>query len=816
MMISAGRRAACADILKIVAVIIISLLFLNPAIARSEVDPLDLVDPFMGTAEAEHAFPGAAYPFGMVQLSPDTGGNKGFYMMADWKWCAGYHYDDASILGFSHLHRSGMGAGDWGDVLIMATTGSLKIKPGSVENPDSGYRSRFRHETEVAHPGYYAVTLDDYSIRAELTAGPRSGLHRYTFPASDSSRILIDLGHGLGDTPLYCRIKIAGKDRIVGTRTSTGLAPFQKVHFCAIMSRPFDSFGVWDGPVKIPGARIAAGSRVGAFVNYKTAEGEAVLVKVGLSFTSEDEACMNLDQDIPDWDFDRAREGAAKAWRDQLGKITVRPGPLDDAPTSQERLKVFYTSLYHSSLFPALFSDADGSYAKMGNFPGAVKKAEGFDYYSDYSIWDTFRAEMPLLYLLDPQRASDMIRTLVTEYQDSGWLPAPNQFGNTHSEGMIGDPAAIVILDAYVKGLRGFDAEAAYQGMRKNATRPAVNVIPMIGAGMGRWGNLAYIKLGYVPADPVLDPKNPLFIAAYAFNQGVSRTLEYSYADFCVAWMARLTGHDDDFSYFLKRSQNWKNVFDPETGFMRGRSASGKWMDPKDFDPAAYYAYYTEGNGWQWTWSVFQDVTGLIEIMGGRDRFNRKLDAFFAAGSEVKAYEFFSTHIGGMIGQYAHGNEPSHHVAYLYDYSGEPWKTQMLTRQIMDNLYKDLPAGLAGNEDMGQMSAWYVFSALGLYPLCPGVYLIGSPLFERAELGLEDGSKLIIEAENVSSQNIYIQSAFLNGAPLTRPWLSHAEIARGALIHFVMGPAPNPQWGSSLESAPPSWDQLFTLAFPSY
>jgi predicted alpha-1,2-mannosidase len=239
-------------------------------------------------------------------------------------------------------------------------------------------------------------------------------------------------------------------------------------------------------------------------------------------------------------------------------------------------------------------------------------------------------------------------------------------------------------------------------------------------------------------------------------------------------------------------------------------------MDPKDFDPAAYYAYYTEGNGWQWTWSVFQDVTGLIEIMGGRDRFNRKLDAFFAAGSEVKAYEFFSTHIGGMIGQYAHGNEPSHHVAYLYDYSGEPWKTQMLTRQIMDNLYKDLPAGLAGNEDMGQMSAWYVFSALGLYPLCPGVYLIGSPLFERAELGLEDGSKLIIEAENVSSQNIYIQSAFLNGAPLTRPWLSHAEIARGALIHFVMGPAPNPQWGSSLESAPPSWDQLFTLAFPSY
>jgi len=776
-------------------------------------DPVERVNPLIGTAAAEHTFPGATYPFGMVQLSPDTGGNKGFFLMGDWKWCAGYNYADSSILGFSHLHRSGMGVGGWGDILVMPTVGKLKIKPGKASDPDTGYRSRFSHERETARPGYYRVRLDDYGIEAELTVGPRSGFHRYTFPASDSSHVLIDLARGLGNLPLVNRVRIIGKDKITGTRTSTGLIPFFKVHFCAQFSQPFDSFGVWNGPVKEPGVRAAVGSKIGAFVNYRTQEGEAVLVKVGLSFTSEREACANLEQDIPEWNFDRVAEEAGRAWSRELGKVQVTPSPTDDPETTRQRVSAFYTALYHAFLFPATFSDADGSYSPIGNVPGRSKQAAGFVYYSDYSVWDTFRAQMPLLDLVQPERAGDMVRTLVTQYRDSGWLPAPNSFGNFHSEGMIGDPAAIVIFDAYLKGIRGFDADAAFRAMRKNAMWPAVNVIPLLEAGLGRWGNIPYRILGYVPADLTLSPKNPLFIVAYAFNEGVSRTLEYAYADFCVAGMAKATGHERDYQYFRRRAGNYRQVFDPKTGFMRGKSWTGRWIGGKKFDPTAYTAAYTEGNAWQWTWSVFHDVPGLVELMGGREKFNQKLDAFFAAGNQVKASALFSVHIGGMIGQYAHGNEPSHHIAYLYNFSGQPWKTQELARRIMDEFYKAEPDGLAGNEDMGQMSAWYVFSAMGIYPFCPGLYLIGSPLFARSELELKDGAKLIIVAEDVSFENKYIQSASLNGMPLNRPWISHAEISAGAVLHFRMGPEPNQEWGSAPEDAPPSGDRLTDL-FP--
>ena len=800
-----------------IAVIIISL---SPRLSRGAEpplpadDPVEFVNPFIGAAAAEHTFPGAAYPFGMVQLSPDTGGNKGFFLMGDWKWCAGYNYADSSILGFSHLHRSGMGVGGWGDILVMPTVGKLQLKPGQASDPDTGYRSRFSHQRETARPGYYRVRLDDYGIEAELTVAPRSGFHRYTFPASDSSHILIDLARGLGNLPLVNRVRIAGNDKIIGTRTSTGLIPFFKVHFCAQFSRPFDSFGVWSGPVKEPGIRGAAGSKIGAFVNYRTAEGEAVLVKVGLSFTSEREACANLEHDLPDWNFDRVAEHAGRAWDRELRKVQATPSPTDPPETTRRRRAVFYTALYHAFLFPATFSDADGSYAPMGNVPGRSKRAEGFVYYSDYSVWDTFRAQMPLLDLIQPERAGDMVRTLVTQYRDSGWLPSPNSFGNFHSEGMIGDPAAIVIFDAYAKGVRGFDADLAYRAMRKNAMWPAGNLIPLLEAGLGRWGNLPYRILGYVPADLTLSPKNPLFMAAYAYNEGVSRTLEYAYADFCVAGMAQATGHQRDSEYFRQRADNYRNLFDPQTGFMRGKSWTGRWIGGKKFDPTAYTASYTEGNAWQWTWSVFHDVPGLIALMGGREKFNQKLDAFFTAGNQVKASALFSVHIGGMIGQYAHGNEPSHHIAYLYDYSGQPWKTQELARRIMDEFYRAEPDGLAGNEDMGQMSAWYVFSAIGLYPYSSGLYLIGSPVFARAELELQNGARLIIEAENVSAENKYIQSASLNGVALNRPWISHAELAAGAVLHFQMGPAPNPAWGSAPEDAPPSLDKLYTLGSP--
>jgi predicted alpha-1,2-mannosidase len=784
---------------------------MTAALARAGAEDSRFVNPFIGTDLVEHAFPGPAWPFGMVQLGPDTGGNKGLYLMSDWKWCAGYNYQDATILGFSHLHRSGMGVGDWGDVLIMPTVGALKIKPGDEARPGSGYRSAFRHETETARPGYYAVTLDDSGVRAELTVSPRAGLHRYTFPASDAAHILIDLARGLGDIPLGGRVRIVGNDTITGTRTSNGVIPFQKVHFCARFSRPFDSFGVWSNGVKMPGLRAADGARIGAFVNYRTREAEPVLIKVGISFTSEDEARQNLDHDLPGWDFDATAAAAHDAWASALGKITITPSPADDPALSASHRVIFFTALYHSLLFPARFNDADGAYAPAGNRPGRVKHTD-VDYYSDYSIWDTFRAQMPLLMLLDPRRAGDMIQTLVTEYQDSGWLPTPNSFGNSHSEGMIGDAPAIIIADAHLKGITNFDLESAYSGLRKNATAPPRNIIPMIGAGRGRWANMAYQRRGYVPANWNAKPGNPLFIVPYAYNQGASRTLEYAYADFCLARLAQDLGRADDYELFRRRADNFRNVFDPATGFMRGKDSRGRWHDRRDFDPRAYYATYTEGNGWQWTWSVFHDVAGLIDLMGGREKFNAKLDEFFAGGEEVEAYKLFAVHIRGQIGQYAHGNEPSHHAAYLYDFSGQPWKTQAMARRIMDELYRDQPDGLAGNDDMGQMSAWYVFSSLGLYPFAPGIYVIGSPLFSRAEIALDNGAKIIIEADNVSSANQYIQSATLNGAPLNRPWLAHSELARGATLHFLMGPEPNRDWGSAPEAAPPSGAALLNLA----
>lgn len=791
------------------AVALVMISFGARAAANQTASPSAYVNPFIGTDRAEHSFPGATWPFGMVQLSPDTGGNKGFFMLADWKWCAGYHWTDTSILGFSHLHRGGMGVGEWGDILFMPTVGPLQIKPGEPDHPETGYRSRFRHETETARPGYYRVLLDDYGVLAELTVAPRSGLHRYTFPASDSSHVLIDLARGLGDVPLGGKIRISGRDRVIGTRTSTGLLPFHKVHFCAQFSRPFDSFGVWNGSLKIPGGRLAVGSQIGAYLNYQTAAGDAVLVKVGLSFTSEDQACKNLAADQTGFDFEGVSAAAAAAWDRELSRIKVVPAAVDAPELSARRLAVFYTGLYHASLFPALFSDADGTYSVQGNTPGINKHAD-FDYYSEFSLWDTFRAEMPLLALIQTRRASDMIKTTLRQFSDSGWLPTPNQFGNYHSEGMIGDPAAIIIYDAHLKGL-DFDRELAYRAVKKNATWPAVNLIPMIFAGAGRWGNVPYMTLGYVPADIALPPKHPLFIAAYAFNQGVSRTLEYAYADFCVAGMAEAVGRDREADYFLRRSQNYRNLFDPATGFMRGKRATGGWMNARDYNPAAYYGYYTEGNGWQYTWSVFHDVAGLIELMGGRDRFNDRLDEFFSAGENVEAYDLFSVHIGGQIGQYAHGNEPSHHIAYLYDYSGRPWKTQELARRIMDEMYDNAPQGLAGNEDMGQMSAWYIFSAAGFYPLAPGIYVIGSPLFERMEIALENGKKVVVEAEGVSAKNIYVQSVTLNGAPLDRPWFRHAEIADGAVLHFVMGPEPNEGWGVASSAAPPSFEGLISI-----
>lgn len=765
--------------------------------------PVECVDPFIGTGNNGHIFPGACRPFGMVQLSPDTGGLIGNWLSSAWKWCAGYHYTDDSILGFSHLHRSGMGVGDWGDVLMMPTTGELRVNPGPRGNTDEGYRSRFSHEEEEAEPGYFTVGLMDYGIKAELTTTRRVGFHRYTFPKADNAHILVDLSHGLGDTSLEGKIKIRGENTICGYRVSTGRIPYQIVYFWAEFSRSFGSFGVWKGNSEIKyGRRAVKAPEVGAFVNYSTFENENIKVKVGISYTSIDQARLNLRTELSSWDFDSVRENSEKLWNEQLSQVEVRMDSTTGENYVENQKNKFYTGLYHCSLFPSVFSDVDGKYTVIGNSPDKVNTAENFTYYSDFSTWDTFRAEMPLLFLLKPDRARDMIKTMITQYEDTGWLPTPQQFGNYHADGMIGDHPTAVITDAYLKGITNFDEEKAYEGMRKNATKNGLDVLPGTGFGVGRYKLGQYKSLGYVPGDFKLPHENPLFIISRLYNQGTSRTLAYAYDDFCLAQMAKKLDKTEDYRYFLQRAHNYINVFDTETGFVRGRGLTGHWLDKNSFDPMKIYSYYTEGNAWQWTWFVPHDVQGLITLMGGREKFTQKLDNLFNQPSSAED----SPNLSGMIGQYAHGNEPSHHITYLYNYAGQPWKTQKWTRQIMENLYGTGPAGICGNEDMGQLSAWYVFSAMGLYPSCPGmpVYTLGSPLFDNIVIHLDNGKKFIIKARNVSQENKYIQSAKLNGKTLNKTWITHSNLVNGDNLILEMGPKPNKNWGTKLWDAPPS------------
>lgn len=733
---------------------------------------VDYVNPFIGTDFHGHTFPGAALPAGMVQLSPDTD-------VRGWDWCSGYHYSDSSVMGFSHLHRSGMGAGDWGDVLIMPTTGKLQVVPGNKMNPDEGYRSRFSHNEEKAMPGYYSVTLKDYDIKAELTVTPRTGFHRYTFPKSDSSHILIDLKHGIGDSCTGAMVKIVNNNEIEGYRTSIGFVKKQAVYFCAQFDKPFSSFGTWKGEEIKPNSREESGYNIGAFVDYSTSKNEPVQVKVGISYTSIDQARLNLQKENPDWQFDRVRENAYRTWGNELNRILVEFKAENDKAYQEDKLITFYTALYHSLLFPAIFGDVDGKYVGLDD---QVHSSEGFTYLSDFSLWDTFRAEMPLLALIKPEISKDAIRTMIAQYEEGGWLPTPQQFGNCYTNDMIGDHPVVVILDAYMKGIRDFDVEKAYEAVRKNALET-----PSGHRSRGRVGLKYYIQFGYIPYDKE--------------RQSVSRTLEYAYNDWCVAQLAKALGKMDDYELFMKRASSYKNVFDPSIGLARPKDSTGKWLEP--FNPTfigqGSERHYTEANAWQYTWFVPHDIEGLINLMGGAEKFVMKLDTLFTMSSEVQSTV---SDVTGMIGQYAHGNEPSHHTIYLYDYAGAPWKTQEMVRKVMDNLYSSKPDGLCGNEDMGQMSAWFIFSAMGFYPVTPGsnIYATGSPVFDKVTVHLDkayhNADQFIIESRNNSKENKYVQSVTLNGKHLENPWFDHSEIRNGCTMIFEMGAEPNRQWGS--------------------
>ncbi|MFO7446446.1 MAG: GH92 family glycosyl hydrolase [Ignavibacteriaceae bacterium] len=723
------------------------------------------VDPFVGTGGHGHTYPGASLPFGMVQLSPDTD-------IIGWDWCSGYHYSDSSIMGFSHTHLSGTGASDYGDILFMPSAGELKTEPGSKDIPGSGYRSKFSHKNETASPGYYSVLLDDFNIKAELTVTRRAGFHKYTFPKSESSRIIIDLVHGIHDKARDAEIKIIDNKTIEGYRRSTGWANSHSVYFYAEFSKPFKSFGVVENDNISKEKKSAKGERVKAFVEYTTGESEAVMVKVGISHTSLEGAKKNLETEITDWDFEKVRMQAEDEWEKELSLISIEDN-------SSKNKTVFYTALYHSLLAPNTFSDVDRNYIGMDNKIHSVNQGE---MYTVFSLWDTFRAAHPLFTIIDKKRANDMVAALISKYEESGLLPvwelASNETGT-----MIGYHSIPVITDAYFKGIRDYDVEKAYEAMKKSAMQD-------------HHGLEYYKEMGYIPSD--------------LEHESVSKVLEYAYDDWCIAQMAKDLGKEEDYNYFIERAKFYTNVYDPSTSLMRPKK-NGKWFEP--FDPYAVSGNYTEANAWQYSFFVPQDVNGLVRLMGGDENFVSKLDELFTTNPELTGR--FQPDISGLIGQYAHGNEPSHHMAYLYNYAGVPWKTQQRVHEVLTTLYSDQPDGLSGNEDCGQMSAWYVLSSIGFYPVCPGDnnYIIGTPLFDKVVINTGDGKKFTVTADNLSDKNIYIQSAKLNGKEYSYSYIKHSDIISGGELSFEMGPEPS-EWGYDVKYRPVSEIDFFSVPVP--
>jgi predicted alpha-1,2-mannosidase len=717
------------------------------------------VNPFIGTSGHGHTFPGATMPFGMVQLSPDT-------RLTGWDGCSGYHYSDNIIYGFSHTHLSGTGISDYGDILLMPTVGEAYLNALDNEQTAKGYASRFSHQNETAQPGYYRVKLDDDNISVELTATKRAGLHRYTYPATDRANIILDLAHR--DKVINSYVRITGGRTFIGWRRSEAWAKDQVVYFAGEFSQPFDDWGVARDGEKWPRMQEVRGQNIQAYFTFDALSGNPVLVKVGISSVSIGGALKNLASELAGWDFEKTKSDAARAWNAELRKIEVAGG-------TEAQLTNFYTALYHTMIAPNLFMDVDGQY--LGR-DFKAHQAEGFDNYTVFSLWDTFRAAHPLYTIIDQKRTVDFIKTFLTQYEQGGRLPVWELAAN-ETDTMIGYHAVSVIADAAAKGINpkggaGFDLEKAFVAMKHSAD-------------LRHFGLGAYVDHGYINLEEE--------------RESVSRTLEYAYDDWCIAQMARMLGHTDDYNRFIERSQYYKNVFDSESGFMRPRT-NGGWLSP--FDPREVNFSFTEANSWQYTFFVPHDVSGLIELMGGKRKFAARLDQLFAADSKTTGRD--QADITGLIGQYAHGNEPSHHMAYLYNYVNQPWKTQSRIRQIMDNFYQPEPDGLIGNEDCGQMSAWYVLSAAGFYPVTPGspLYAIGTPLFPEARFNLENGKTFVIKARGVSATNIYIQSARLKGKTYNKSYLTHGDLMSGGELVLEMGGQPNRKWGTSENDVPVS------------
>jgi predicted alpha-1,2-mannosidase len=716
----------------------------------------------IGTGGHVHTYPGATLPFGMVQISPDTP-ERG------WDGVSGYHYKENTIWGFSQTHLSGTGIGGLGDILVMPTVGEVKTEPGT---PGNGYASNFSHAREKATPGYYSVFLENPAVTAELTATTRCGYHRYTFPAAEQAHIVIDLAHGIGSRPVSETLQVENETTLSGSRLCNDWGGRREVYFVLQFSKPFSSMGIdSDGQRLALDTKTATGTKVKAFANYATKAGETIEVKIGISGTSIEGARKNLTAEIPDWGFEAVRSAATQTWSEALDSVQI------ETPDPKIRT-IFYTNLYQSFLGPVLFNDVDGAYRGLDR---KNHQGDGFQNYTTFSLWDTFRAQAPLLTILQPRRVPDMMSSMLAHYQQFGRhaMPVWPLWGN-ETWCMIGYHSAPVVAEAYLKGFRGFDAEALYQALRDTAMQD-MN------------GLDEYRKNGYILSDNSRRSK-----------QSVSRTLEYAYDDWCIAQLAAALGHTEDAALFMKRASNYRNLFDTRTGFMRGRKADGSWRIP--FNPKQLvWADYTEANAWHYNWTAMQDIPGLVNIMGGDKAMVKKLDDMFSETSEVPNA---NEDISGLVGQYAHGNEPDHHAPYIYNYAGVPSKTQARVRQLMTDLYDDTPAGQCGNNDVGQMSAWYIFSALGFYPVNPssGAYVVGSPLVDKAVISLDKaqygGAKFTIVAENNSPQNVYIQSAQLNGKPLRKSWFTHDDLVKGGELRFKMGPKPNLKWGRAIADRP--------------
>ncbi len=707
-----------------------------------------LVNPFIGTDFTGNTYPGAQAPFGMVQLSPDNG-------LPGWDRISGYYYPDSTIAGFSHTHLSGTGAGDLYDISYMPVT----LPYHEAEAP-LGIHSKFLHSDEEASAGYYRVLLKDYNINVELTATERCGIQRYTFPKAQAA-VFLNLKKAMNwDFTQDSYIEIVDSCTIQGYRFSDGWARGQRVFFRTRFSKPFKSSEIDTTAVVQDGKSI--GTAYVARFNFDTADGEEVVLCTALSGVSMEGAAKNLAVEAPHNDFDRYVEETKESWNRELGKIEVGGiCSLDDKVN-------FYTALYRTMIAPTVFSDVDGSYYGPDR---KIHKADGWVNYGTFSLWDTYRAAHPLLTYTEPVRTNDMIKSFLAFYDQNGRLPVWNFWGS-ETDMMIGYHAVPVIVDAYLKGIGDFDA-----GKALKACVATANLDNYRGIGL-------YKKLGYIPYN-IKDEYN-------SENWSLSKTLEYAFDDYCIAEMARKMGKTELAEEFYKRSQNYRNVFNPATGFMQPIDDKGIFIRP--FSPDDYTAHICESNGWQYLWSVPQDIRGLITLVGGKNRFAEKLDSMFTyipAGKED--LPIFST---GMIGQYAHGNEPSHHVIYLYNKARQPWKTQKYVAQVMHNLYFNAPAGLCGNEDCGQMSAWYVFSAMGFYPVNPvsGEYEIGTPLFPEMRMHLDNGKTFTVLAPAVNRENIYVQSVKLNGKPYDKSYITHQQIMDGATVEFEMGPEPGKVW----------------------